>query len=523
MSSFIEILEAFENKENILLLGPGGTGKSILLRLLYHIGREVKTEECPICMEPTVEIIPCKGQHRAHRSCVTKFTLSNKLDRSSCPICRETLEDNWENIKLPENTFITATTGIASYSINGCTIHHWSGIQTGTDKPQYYVIKNTNRDTGRNIRNCKILIIDEISMLGKNLFDKLDLIFKIMRDKYERPFGGMQVILSGDFLQLPPIHDDWVFESKNWNSFNFLPFILEKSRRYQSSSFYEMLLRIRKGSPTKADISTLESRFDAYVELKKNYSKIDIKPTIIYSKKINVEEHNSKELKKCPGPNYYFYASDTIKNMEQEYERKLSKKIAAGFEARLEDAIPGVIILRVGAQVMLKANLNVEMGLVNGSRGVVTDIVSEPPSIKVKFMNGNIYTIERFEWDCSDREKRIKAKRFQVPLILAWSLTIHKTQSCTLDSIICDLGPSIFECGQAYVALSRARTLEGLYLSQFARRSIKVNKKALEFCKSQEKIQNEREITEYNIEDEDGTPLTDEETLQLYLKKYNIL
>lgn len=189
----------------------------------------------------------------------------------------------------------------------------------------------------------------------------------------------------------------------------------------------------------------------------------------------------------------------------------------------MDDAIPGVITLRIGAQVMLKANLNVDAGLVNGSRGVIVEISKDPPIIKVKFMSGKIYTIEKYEWDCSDREKEIKAVRFQIPLILAWSLTIHKTQSCTLDSIICNLGSSIFECGQAYVALSRARTLEGLYLSQFSPRAIKVNQKALKFCKTQEKVQETRGAIEYDILGNDNEPLTDEETLQLYLKKYNIL
>jgi ATP-dependent DNA helicase PIF1 len=509
MPLFSDILSAIDKKENILLMGPGGTGKSVLLKLIYAIHKEVKQEICVVCNKLTSEIVPCQDFHKVHKQCVFNSDSFNKLGILSCPVCHEVINKKWNETEKPETIFLTATTGIAAFNIGGCTIHHWSGIQTGRDTIDHYLARNRRTTVGKNIKNCQLLIIDEISMLGKTLFDKLDILFKKFRNS-SNPFGGIQVIFSGDFLQLPPVKDEWIFKSENWDKFNFKTFVLRQSMRYQASSFYSLLLRIRDGTPTEEDNNLLKTRLVAYQELKKNQKKLDIKPTIIHSKKVDVEGYNLKELERCPGPEYCFEADDVI---EYKDKTRLDRKTLAIYQGLLDNTIADEIVLRVGAQVMLKANLNVSIGLVNGSRGVVVQISEYPTVIMVKFMDRNIYQIREYTWDCSDKEKNIRATRKQIPLILAWSLTIHKTQSCTLDSIVCDLGPSIFESGQAYVALSRARKIEGLYLSNFVERSIKANRQALLFQKEQEE-------TSENQEDDGLKP---DEKLQEYIEKYKIL
>jgi len=188
----------------------------------------------------------------------------------------------------------------------------------------------------------------------------------------------------------------------------------------------------------------------------------------------NSFQANDKELEKLPGTTYDFNSIDSLKQYTKNFKKDY-------YIRQLEDAAPQQVSLKVGAQVMLKCNMSVEQGLVNGSRGVITEIDFETEIITVKFLRGRTAPIERHEWEFEDKEG--KGIRSQIPLILAWACTIHKLQGCTLDFCVLDLGHTIFACGQAYVGLSRVRSLKGLFLSSFESSSIMTSKTALQYSR----------------------------------------
>ena len=198
-----------------------------------------------------------------------------------------------------------------------------------------------------------------------------------------------------------------------------------------------------------------------------------VKPTVLNSRRIDVDFENDQELEKLGGPTKDFAAFD-------EFQPRNSHARAEHYFKQLDDAIPKYIYLKVGAQVMLKANLDIPGGLANGSRGVVTEILDA--GVKVKWNNGKTTLVAKHTWLQEDKDG--KAMRSQIPLILAWSLTIHKVQGCTLDLAVCNLGPSIFCPGQAYVALSRVRSLSGLYLSELYPSVINADQDALAYVES---------------------------------------
>ncbi len=386
----------------------------------------------------------------------------------------------------------TATTGVAAINLNipekeiaARTLHSWAGIgmARGTaDKLASKILRiKTYRDRWI---NTDILIIDEVSMLGKELFEKLDYIGKRIRgkrarDKHAKPLGGIQLILSGDFLQLPPVKDEWVFQSEAWNDLNLKPFIFEEPKRYDDLEYFDLLLRVREGKHTEEDLRKLNMRVKAYDKVMNIINKSDstdmIRPTVLYSRRIDVNSYNDKELAKLKTPVHNFISKDSFKPTEKGI--KSDRYIGI-----LNDSIPKVLSIKVGAQVMLKANLDVEGGLVNGSRGVVTGMNPESKYVMVKFLNGKNIRIMTHVWEIKDKDG--KGTREQIPLILAYSLTIHKSQGGTLDYAICDLGPSIFTSGQAYVALSRIRNRKGLFISNFDPNSIMASETALEYSNS---------------------------------------
>ena len=336
-------------------------------------------------------------------------------------------------------------------------------------------------------------------MLGKSLFEKLDYIGRKVRKCEILPFGGIQLIFSGDFLQLPPIKDDFPFESPVWNRCNFyvIPFLTP--RRYNDLEYFEMLLRFRRGEHTQADLREINACVKKYDQFKKIQNqpskkkiKLDeepvIKPTILHSRNIDVDKVNSDELEKIEAESEIYFAKDHYLPVTTEgASRGGSERF---YENMLEETMSTCIQLKPGAQVMLKTNLDLEGGLVNGSRGVV--LKCHPDSVDVKFNNDRRVKIVPHTWEFQD--ECMIASRTQIPLILAYSTSIHKSQGCTLDNVICNLGQSIFLDGQAYVALSRVRNLGGLYLSSFYSRSIKANQKALDFENSIMKPVNQEEV-----------------------------
>lgn len=438
-SSLSDICQAAENGQNILLHGPGGTGKTYTLEQITR-------------------------------------RLHSKGKKISC----------------------TATTGIAAINLSipeiqiaGCTLHSWAGVGLG-DKPPEKLLAMVSHDerARRRWRETDILIVDEVSMLGAEFLDKLDFVGRNIRREKTVPFGGLQVIFSGDFLQLPPVNAKWAFESYVWKEMSqgllgkLFPIILEEPKRYEDVNWFNLLLRIRKGEPSTKDIHFLHTRVRAYEDWLKNPVSSDlttVKPTMLHSKKVDVEQQNNRELEKLPGMPTNFISDDAFTpfNTRARFDHYMKP---------LDDAIPQCICLNIGAQVMLKANLDIAGGLANGSRGVVINIIKtgEEAGVKVKWMNGKITTVTKHTWKQEDKDGQ--ASRTQIPLILAWCLTIHKSQGATLDYAICNLGPSVFLEGQAYVALSRVRSSNGLFLTEFYPPSVKASSAALNYILSIENM-----------------------------------
>lgn len=394
---------------------------------------------------------------------------------------------------------ITAMTGIAAIGISDAnmgifasTLHRCLGIGTAERDVPFLISKILrNKETKKRIINCQILIIDEISMLGSKLFQKICGVLQGIRKNNSSPTGGIQLILGGDFLQLPPVKDDWVFKTTEWGTLNLRPFILRHPCRYGDANFFYMLARIRLGEPTTQDIRILRQRVKANESMKKIINELKdvdpadiIKPTMFFSRRLDVEAYNDQKLKELPGEAITFLCRDEILYLDDEYKNDdFLKNI-------LDDDMPPSISFKIGSQVMLKVNIRPEDGLVNGSRGVVSAIVPNEALI-VKFLNGSTLRIDVYTRLIEN--KKVKASRTQIPFILADAMTIHKAQGCTLDYCVAELS-SCFCDGQAYVALSRCKNIEGLFLSEFTSKSIMCSKEAKGYTKcieDKEKLENE--------------------------------
>lgn len=387
-----------------------------------------------------------------------------------------------------------ATTGIASISLHttmdvGRTLHSWAGI--GLAKEDADALADQvlcSKKSRTNWLETDILIIEEVSMMGLELFEKLDTIGKIVRERFEQPFGGLRIIALGDFLQLPPVNAEWVFLSDAWRSLCFKPVIARESKRYDDSNYYELLMRVRKGKITKEDTKLLIRRIRAYDKMNKlvkearKNGKLFIEPTVMYSTNAKVDSYNVKRLAQIDSESMYFTAND--KYTPRRGHRMSEEMLTMNYKKSLDDMIQEKIELKRGAQVMLRYNVDVERGLCNGSRGVVAKMKEN--SVLVAFLSGKRCWIDPITWVYSC--KKVTAIRVQVPLSLAWSTTIHKSQGMTLDYAVCDIGTKIFCEGQAYVALSRVRSLDSLFLQNYSTKSIFADEVALNYVKELEDI-----------------------------------
>jgi ATP-dependent DNA helicase PIF1 len=356
---------------------------------------------------------------------------------------------------------ITSTTGISAIQLSGKTIHSWAGIGLG-DKSVNFLVKEIKKTKAMcRWKYSRMLVIDEISMLAPSVFDKLNEIGQILRNN-KLPFGGIQLVLCGDFLQLPVIDSaDFCFESKYWDSTIDTTIYLDKIIRQQDTTFASILEKARLGKCTQK----MKDVFLSRVGLTPTFED-GILPTRLYSKNIAVDVINQTELDKLPG--------EIVA-----YQAKLQKSgsVSPYLEASLlkHDRI---IELKVGAQVMLSENIDVDSGFGNGSRGVIINFIDGLPL--VKFKTGLEKIIDEFERKFESDDYCV-IKR-QVPLRLAWAITIHKSQGLSLDFVITSLErDDIFEYSMAYVALSRVKTLDGLFLDGFSRRSLRCHPKALLF------------------------------------------
>ena len=380
-----------------------------------------------------------------------------------------------------EDIAVTSTTGISASLIGGTTLHSFAGIGIGNRSFEYYYnyIEKKNYFKRKQLRKCKVLIIDEVSMLSPRLFELIDCLLRKIRRNRE-PFGGIQVILLGDFCQLPTVGEkEFCFEAVNWNEVVNETFYLNEIKRQNDSVFQSILNKIRLGEVDAEVREVLNSRLNVKLDKKEG-----IKPTIIYSKRKAVANFNLKkeeELRKNKAESSLFIAEYTYTpGMSESFKDFMKKFIDSNFQ--IEDELR----LYVGSQVMVTANFQ-DMKLYNGSRGVVIGFTDDETKFPiVRFLDGREIMIEKHEFKHESDKKNCIIKK-QVPLKIAWAITIHKSQGMSLDYVSTNIGKSIFEYGQVYVVLSRVRNLDGLSIKEIDFNRIIADPKVIEYYKRLEK------------------------------------
>jgi ATP-dependent DNA helicase PIF1 len=438
-----------------------------------------------------------------------------------------------ENSVLPKNMRKiinkTSTTGISAINIGGQTIHSFAGIGLGRGDVQTLLRKIKRKPEAiARWKNTRILIIDEVSMLSAELFDKLEEIARKIRN-IEMPFGNIQIILSGDFAQLPIIERgaSMCFESKNWDTILDKIFYFEEIKRQTDKHFQSILNKVRLGIFDGDVAEAIISRKGIYNELeintKDNYDNDDaggfsnlqknknnkeedgdenknikIKPTILFSRKYMVDNENKKQYKALvdEGNRTIEYKADMF--IENKYQKRPPDmkvvRLNDNYWKNMENytIAPKKLNLVIGAQVVVIKNI-FNLGLVNGSRGVVIGFTSNREPL-VEFMDKRTIVIHKERWEVKlpSIEKTIKIFKQtevihrklyiqQLPLKLAFALSIHKSQGMTLDYVRTNIGNSIFSTGQVYTVLSRVRSLENLYIDDFDPSKIRINPKVKKF------------------------------------------
>lgn len=358
---------------------------------------------------------------------------------------------------IHKNVGITATTGCAAINVGGTTIHSFFKL-----KPDINVFKHVDKlistkcDTYKKIRDLDILIIDEVSMLDSMLCNNISYILKTCK-KSDKEFGGIQIIFVGDFFQLPPITNTFCFQSESWINLNPIIFELTETIRQSGDKLFELILaKLRFGNLTK----------QIYDILKKNkeITFTDIKPTKLYPNNVDVDKINQKEIEKLKSCKSNTFIAFFNKKTDDNLKSKLTN-----FN----------IFLCVGSQIMITRNINIDLGLVNGTRGIIVDL--NHSTCFIKTINGNIHEIKYYTQDYINNIKNLTISF--IPIKLAYALTIHKSQGATIDYLEIDLGSKIFEYGQGYTALSRGKKLENIKLVALDYNSFKVHPVVLKWFK----------------------------------------
>jgi ATP-dependent DNA helicase PIF1 len=364
---------------------------------------------------------------------------------------------------------VTSTTGTSALLINGTTIHSYLGIGFGTSSVEKIVSKIKSMPwLKKRWLNLECLIIDEISMMSPDLFDKLEEIARIIR-KSKLPFGGIQLILSGDFCQLPVVGSDkFCFEADSWNFCVEETVYLTEIIRQCDKTFQDLLNNVRVGNINDNVKEILNQRKN--VNLTNDFG---IMPTKLYSTNVDVDRINDIELDKLAEKDLTFYEYE----MDTHINAKVSNRAGVLEKFKKSCNAPEILQLCVGAQVMLLKNLDLANGLANGSRGIVIGFMQDLPV--VKFLNGEERIIDMEIWEVIENDNPILSAK-QIPLKIAYAISIHKSQGCSLDFAEIDLS-NIFEYGQAYVALSRVKSLQGLSIIGVDYKNICAHPKALEF------------------------------------------
>lgn len=393
---------------------------------------------------------------------------------------------------------VCALTGCAAILLNcgAKTIHSWSGIRLGRGKPADILTRiMKNRYLTKAWREIQVLVIDEISMMSAKLFELLDLIAKAIRRSI-KPFGGIQLVVTGDFFQLPPIPDAsdpltsaFCFESAKWTTIFSRENCIQLTTYFRQTDplYISILEEVRLGNLSESNAAILQKHVNrAYVPQEHG----GIIPTKLFPIRQKVDFVNTTMYAKLAGDEFVYkyevkdecmYAESgkpiPIELIERCKELSVSDRDFEIEQLLSTNQIEKTIRLKVGASVMCTTNLNMDAGICNGSQGIVTGF-GESGFPTVHFSNGRTIRIEPHVRQC---EEYPCIAITQLPLCLAWALTIHKIQGATLDMAEMDIGMSVFEYGQTYVALSRIKTLDGLYLSEFQSHRIKANPNVVAF------------------------------------------
>jgi len=353
----------------------------------------------------------------------------------------------------PSRFAVTASTGIAALNIGGLTLHRWSGMMLGpqngeTNEDYLDHLMSDKRFSVRagfdRIRSAETLVIDEVSMLNGRTLDFLDFLARRVR-RDDRPFGGIQMIVTGDFLQLPPVKKDpnapydWAFESRAWHAADFKIVQLTKIHRQDDAEFVRALSEFRFGRVTGRNADLLRSRVAKFP---------DANLTRLFTHNAQVDKWNAYRLGEIDSEPKLFDAK--LSGPEHQQQFLINNLLT-----------PQCLELKRGARVMFTVN-SAEGGFMNGQTGTVTDFGLGRIAVECE---GRVIGVEPFTWQFDPRDSRSAGFK-QFPLRLSYAITIHKSQSLTLDSAYIDVRAAR-EPGQAYVALSRLRTLGGLHLKDW--------------------------------------------------------
>jgi len=441
--------EKFKQGENLFITGPGGTGKTRLIQTFvqYMVDRNINFQVC-------------------------------------------------------------ALTGCAALLLPNCkarTLHSWAGIGLANGpKPKIISSILRNRRKTANWKKVNVLIIDEVSMMSLKIFELVEQIPKSILHN-NKPFGGIQVVFTGDFFQLPPVGNidepdttQFCFESERWTSvFSVQNHIqLKRIFRQTNPEYTELLNEIRWGeiSPKYAEL------LSSYVNRPKEEL---IAPVKLFATRAKADFVNQAQYNKLQGEEMVYKMESTASlstyvNTGESIESSILDESSqlceeeVGFEIdylKKNTNRADILKLKVGALVMCLFNIDIDSGICNGTQGKVIEFKENTLGIKVPvvlFSNGikhqmNSQVIQ------SDKYPNIGIS--QIPLCLSWAITIHKIQGATLPTAEMDLGNTIFEYGQTYVALSRIQSLSGLYLSAFQSSKIKANPKIKEFYRNLPEIE----------------------------------
>ncbi|KAF5202456.1 Atp-dependent dna helicase [Thalictrum thalictroides] len=382
-------------------------------------------------------------------------------------------------IYQPYEVFVTASTGVSACALNGQTLHSFAGIGLGEGEKEVLLKKVLkNGKACSRWRTAKALVIDEISMIECDLFEKIEYIARNIRGAAHRnkPWGGIQLIVSGDFFQLPPIMKEqehlgkeFAFEATCWEASFDLQVELTQIFRQTDLDFINLLQRVRRGQKDEHHLELLHHCCNVLTDSSESVPSL-------FPRNKDVNRVNEGRLRRLGNETFKYTARDSGK---QPWKGQLKLGIA-----------PDELEICIDARVMLIKNKDLRAGLVNGATGTVVDFVEAAGKKhsgictngllpKVRFDSGLVAVINPETWEVTEGEVKVATRR-QIPLILAWAVTIHKCQGMTLECLHTDLSRA-FGYGMVYVALSRVRSLKGLYLSGFTSSKIKAHPKVLEF------------------------------------------